>query len=232
MKGYLLARASKKTDSWVLFCCCFFFSQTFSNVLLLWCYWTLVDGSLLFSFSLFSFSGWCPPAESMHGRLSTLDLSPQSSPGRRCEWGLGCYGPPRELCCPRGTSVPSGRRRLAAAVWTLASLIVPAETLWPSTPKVVFFFHLNDRTLFFFWSLIFLPEQSFSRNQSLSIAGGRYESLGWMLELCSALRAEFVPDYLKPLYLHQRLNQRFLLYLWRILPSGIHAHSTRSLAAA
>lgn len=51
-----------------------------------------------------------------------------------------------------------------------------------------------------------------------------------MLELCSAFRDTFVPNCQKALYFHQSLNQRLLFYLWRILPSGIHAHSTSFLS--
>lgn len=202
------------------------FFQSLSN-LLCWCSWSLVSGSLLFI--IFFQPGFCLKLTSS-SRAHALwalyrDLFPQPTPGTRCEvWAvLLCH-----VLCPRGTSVPGSRSHIKQAQ---DSPNFPHKKLWPSTPKVVVFFHVSARA---FLLLSLLPEQSFSRNQCLSVASGCYRrrGLGWMLELRSALTAEFVPKYHEPLYLHQSLNQRFLLHLWRNLPSGIHAHSTRSLAAA
>lgn len=83
----------------------------------------------------------------MHYRLCTGNPFPQSTPERRCEGGLGH----RDNCLVTGEHLSQAGdgdwlRQHEAQV----GLTVLAKKLWPSTPKVVVFCHVNNRAFSYF----------------------------------------------------------------------------------
>lgn len=154
-----MAKASEQTDGWIFF-------HKLSDLLLFRCYWNRVVGPLWFVFHLVCFSGWCPPAESMHFYCDPFPRHKVHGRGCAVPWGMSVP----EECLPQSSE---GSTTQHSSVTQKAVLVFLAEKQWPSTPKEVFFFRVNDRGIFLL-SLILLQRQSFLRNQPLSIASGCY----------------------------------------------------------
>lgn len=116
------------------------------------------------------FSIWCV------SQADVLQQSPCIStvtpfPGTRCTAGAALYH--EEWVSLRNVCLSLQKEAQHSSVTRKAVLVFFAEKQWPSTPKEVFFFRVNDRGIFLL-SLILLQRQSFLRNQPLSIASGCY----------------------------------------------------------